>query len=90
MSDATQPKPARAVRTPGAATQPKPARDGEDMPAEAGTVAPLPQTTAAGPAPVLNEIDVDPKTIRAPVLTRQGWVCPDESGRPKPGDAARL
>jgi hypothetical protein len=28
-----------------------------------------------------NAIDIDAKTIKGSVLTRQGWVCPDESGR---------
>lgn len=28
-----------------------------------------------------NAIDIDPRTIRGPVLTRQGWVVPDESAQ---------
>lgn len=28
-----------------------------------------------------NAIDIDAKTIEAPVLTRQGWVVPDEEHR---------
>jgi len=28
-----------------------------------------------------NAIDIDPKAIKAPVLTRQGWVCPLEQPR---------
>lgn len=43
-----------------------------------GAVAPTP---AAEPAAVdsglPNAIDIDPRTIEAPVLTRQGWVVPD-------------
>mgnify|MGYP003545827277 CR=1 FL=1 len=34
-----------------------------------------------GPADLPNAIDVDPKAIKAPVLTRQGWVCPLEQPR---------
>jgi hypothetical protein len=25
-----------------------------------------------------NSIDINPRAIRGPVLTKQGWVCPDE------------
>lgn len=25
-----------------------------------------------------NAVDVDPRALRGPVLTRQGYVCPDE------------
>lgn len=43
-----------------------------------GAVAPTP---AAEPAAVdsglPNAIDIDPRKITAPVLTRQGWVVPD-------------
>ena len=47
----------------------------------------VPGTQPAAPAAVAsaspddglpNAIDVDAKTIKGPVLTRQGWVCPDE------------
>lgn len=34
-----------------------------------------------GAADLPNAIDIDPKAIKAPVLTRQGWVCPLEQPR---------
>ena len=58
----------RTIRTPGAAAA-----------AAAETVA----EAESAPAPVAavdgmpNAIDIDARTITAPVLTRQGWVCPD-------------
>lgn len=27
---------------------------------------------------------IDPKKLTGPVLTRQGWLCPDESGKRAP------
>ena len=36
--------------------------------------APVAADTSAG---LPNAIDIDPRTIEAPVLTRQGWVVPD-------------
>lgn len=33
------------------------------------------------PGDLPNAIDIDPNTIKAPVLTRQGWVCPIEKPR---------
>ena len=44
-----------------------------------------PDQAAATDADLPNSIDIDPKTISGPVLTRQGWVCPDETGRHAPG-----
>lgn len=40
--------------------------------------------TAAAAAPAADEglpnaIDIDPRAIKGPVLTRQGYVCPDEA-----------
>lgn len=35
-----------------------------------------------GAADLPNAIDIDPNTITAPVLTRQGWVCPVETPNP--------
>lgn len=35
-----------------------------------------------------NAIDIDAKAIKAPVLTKQGWVCPDETGQ-RPPDAMK-
>lgn len=32
-----------------------------------------------------NAIDIDPKAIKAPVLTKQGWVCPAYSVNTRPG-----
>lgn len=34
-----------------------------------------------GAADLPNAIDIDPNAIAAPVLTRQGWVCPIEKPR---------
>lgn len=34
------------------------------------------------PGDLPNAIDVDPNAIAAPVLTKQGWVCP--VGKPNP------
>jgi hypothetical protein len=62
---------ARTIRTPGAA-----AAAADDTPADAA---------AAQPAlddGLPNAIDIDPKAITGPVLTRQGWVCPAEAPRP--------
>lgn len=81
MSEAAQPKP-RAVRTPGEAAQPKPRADEAVAPAAAPAPSqPLALTQAGGADELPNAIDVDPKKIRGPVLTKQGWVCPDETGR---------
>ncbi len=52
----------RQTRTPGAFAQPQAAEPAAADPNE----------------PTLNAADVDAKTITAPVLTRQGWVVPDE------------
>lgn len=62
----------RKVQTPG---QPQPVAETDDAALSA-------QATADAGLP--NAIDIDPKTIRGPVLTRQGWVCPDETGRRNP------
>ena len=35
-----------------------------------------------GAADLPNAIDIDPNAISAPVLTRQGWVCPVEKANP--------
>jgi hypothetical protein len=59
---------ARTIRTPGAAAADTP----DDAPAA--------QPAADDGLP--NAIDIDPKTITGPVLTRQGWVCPAEAPRP--------
>jgi hypothetical protein len=37
--------------------------------------------TAAALDHLPNAIDIDAKKITGPVLTKQGWVCPDEEGR---------
>lgn len=44
----------------------------------------LPTTAApvaadAETASLPNAVDVDPRALRGPVLTRQGYVCPDEA-----------
>lgn len=68
---------ARIIRTPGAPAA-IPAAD--DLPADEATPA-ADEVQDDGPAPLPNAIDIDAKTIRGPVLTAQGWVCPDETGR---------
>ncbi len=57
----------KPAQVPGAATE---------QPDEALAAAPE-QPNADLP----NAIDIDPKAIKAPVLTRQGWVCPLEQPR---------
>lgn len=82
----------RRTRTPGATTTESPG-DGQDTSTDkAATSAARTELEDLTPAPageLPNAIDIDPKTIRGPVLTKQGWVCPDESGR-RPPDAAKL
>lgn len=57
---------AKAPRVPGATTT--------------STAQPLPETKVAPlPAETPNSVDVDPKKITGPVLTRQGWICPDDA-----------
>lgn len=78
----------RAVRTPGAAPAAQPAAEGEAAPSAAAE-RPLPSTPVAQPSSDLpNAIDIDARAIRGPVLTKQGWVCPDETGV-KPADALK-
>jgi len=75
---------ARIIRTPGA---PAPVAD-ETLPVDAAAeaVQPVAELEADdGPAPLPNAIDIDAKTIKGPVLTAQGWVCPDETGRDPKG-----
>lgn len=66
MSDAapTQTK-ARTVKTPGGA------------PAESTPAAAPAAAVESGDLP--NAVDINPKALRGPVLTRQGYVCPDEA-----------
>ena len=61
---------ARAPRTPGVVEQPEP-------PVE---VAPDASVTPDLP----NAIDIDARAITAPVMTKQGWVCPAEQPRRLP------
>lgn len=61
------------------ATTRTPRTPGDYKPAAAQAIAALPDPTLADGMP--NAIDIDPKTIEAPVLTRQGWVVPDEEHR---------
>lgn len=84
----------RAARTPGAANLPAASADSVDQAAPSaestGVVTEMPAAPApAGLADLPNAIDIDPKKIRGPVLTKQGWVCPDESDRPA-RDAMKL
>lgn len=49
--------------------------------AEPAAPAPLPQTPQHLPADLPNSVDVDSTKITAPVLTRQGWICPPDKAR---------
>lgn len=49
--------------------------------AEPVAPAPIPQTPQPVAGDLPNHVDVDAKTITAPVLTRQGWVCPPDKPR---------
>ncbi len=42
-------------------------------------VQPAHETQQADAADLPNAIDIDARSITAPVLTRQGWVVPDEA-----------
>ena len=59
----------RTIRTPGAAAA------AAEIPAEAPAV-------VAADEGLPNAIDVDVRAITAPVLTRQGWLCPAASPQP--------
>lgn len=61
----------RTIRKPGAPADPA---------AEASAGVEAVQAEADDSLP--NAIDIDPKAITGPVLTRQGWVCPAEAPRP--------
>ncbi len=60
-------KPRKPAQVPGAA----PAQSDES-----------PAVAAEQPGDLPNAIDIDPNAISAPVLTRQGWVCPVEKPNP--------
>lgn len=81
------PKSTRVTKVPGetAAAGFNPDALADDSPSQEDPAPSSPQ--AAGELP--NAIDIDAKTIRGPVLTKQGWVCPDESGR-RPADALKV
>lgn len=64
----------RTIRTPGAA-----AAAAVETHAEADAA---PAEVAAADDSLPNAIDIDPRAIKGPVMTRQGWVCPVESPRP--------
>ena len=82
---------ARTLRTPG---QPLPKTpepgdmDGSETVGELRVKQAATAIFGAPAEPLPNAIDIDPKAIRSPVLTNQGWVCPDETGR-KPADALK-
>lgn len=61
-------KPKRAVRVPGAVTAAE----------TAGASGAAADPTAGLP----NAIDIDAYKLKAPVLTRQGWVVPPDYGQP--------
>lgn len=69
QTDAPAPAVARKVRTPGKAVVEQVA----------------PQAVALPSDDTPNAIDIDPKAITSPVLTRQGWVCPDMADSPTLG-----
>lgn len=83
----------RTVRTPGELKAPAETdtqTSEAEQPAQAAPRAKK-QPAQADAAPTTglpNAIDIDAKAITAPVLTNQGWVCPDETGR-KPADALK-
>lgn len=79
----------RAVRTPGATSQAPTNTDGSEAPTSAAAPEALPVATTPALDDLPNAIDIDAKTIRGPVLTKQGWVCPDDTGR-VPADAKKL
>lgn len=62
----------RTVRTPGAPKTPAPKTEDAAQPAQ----------SAQADAGLPNAIDIDAKTISAPVLTKQGWVCPVDKPNP--------
>lgn len=64
----------RTVRTPGATAQ---ARQADTDASEV-----MPAAGDGGKA-LPNAVDVDPRALRAPVLTKQGYVCPDEDWQKK-------
>lgn len=66
----------RQTRVPGAAAA---AHTSEA--ASSAEAKPAPSARAADGTDLPNAIDIDAKEIRGPVLTKQGWVCPDESAR---------
>lgn len=62
---------ARTPRTPGV-VEPQ----AEPLPVTA-------DTTVSADMP--NAVDIDATKITAPVLTKQGWVCPVPTANPRPG-----
>ena len=74
---------ARTIRTPGA---PAPVAVPEVTElADEVVEAAAPVAEPDEPQGLPNAIDIDAKAIKGPVLTRQGWVCPDESGQAPKG-----
>ncbi len=64
----------RTVRTPGT---PSPSAQNARPPEVAETAA------GDGGTELGNAVDIDPRALRAPVLTKQGWICPDEDWQKK-------
>lgn len=59
--------------------------------AAAPNAQPVPETpTQESRADLPNAIDIDPRAITGPVLTRQGWVVPDEAHLAKQRRLAEL
>lgn len=77
-------KPAQVPgQTPVVATETKVYDDGVTAtgPAPLPEVSPVKAPAAAGGLP--HPDDFDPKTLKGPVLTSQGWLCPDDSDKPQ-------
>lgn len=49
---------------------------------QASEAQPIQQSVQPMPEGLPNAVDVDPRKITGPVLTRQGWICPPD--RPAP------
>jgi hypothetical protein len=63
----------RAVRVPGQAAA------SDTTTAAAAPSAPVAVANAPQAGRMPNAIDIDPRAIQGPVMTRQGWVVPDET-----------
>lgn len=84
---ATARKSAATVQTPGKAPKTSrtsaPAPTGADGEEDPGAGPAQPSGVEAEAAAKFTTDDVDPSTLAQPVMTRDGWLCPE----PKPGKA---